>query len=105
MPYPEDTHSTLGKWLKEQQDKVDKAKAMHQRVRERQRNKKNKTKSTTCRGCFRLFLVGSLSYFCPCLIGEPQQNEQIKYAKIRKRRETKIQVNVDLKHLPGFGSW
>ena len=41
-PCPEDSYSTLGKWVKEQQDKVDKAKAMLQRVREHQRNKKNK---------------------------------------------------------------
>ena len=41
-PYPEDSYSTLGKWLKEQQEKVDKAKAMLQRVRERQWNKNNK---------------------------------------------------------------
>ena len=41
-PYPEDSYSTVGKWMKEQQDKVDKAKAMLQRVRERQWNKKNK---------------------------------------------------------------
>ena len=41
-PYPEDAYSTVGKWVKEQQDKVDKAKAMLQRVRERQWNKKNK---------------------------------------------------------------
>ena len=39
--YPEDSYSTVGKWVKEQQDKVDKAKAMLQRVRERQWNKKN----------------------------------------------------------------
>ena len=32
----------MGKWLKEHQDKVDKAKAMLQRVRERQWNKKSK---------------------------------------------------------------
>ena len=32
----------MGKWVKEQQDKVDKAKAMLQRVRERRWNKKNK---------------------------------------------------------------
>ena len=32
----------MGKWVKEQQDKVDKAKAVLQRVRERQWNKKNK---------------------------------------------------------------
>ena len=43
-PYPEDSSSAVGKWVKEQQDKVDKAeaKAMLQRVRERQWNKKNK---------------------------------------------------------------
>ena len=41
-PYPEDSYSTLGKWVMEQQDKVDKAKAMLQRVRERQWNKKSK---------------------------------------------------------------
>ena len=41
-PYPEDSYSNVGKWVKEQQDKVDKAKAMLQRMRERQWNKKNK---------------------------------------------------------------
>ena len=41
-PYPEDSPSTVGKWVKEQHDKVNKAKAMLQRVRERQCNKKNK---------------------------------------------------------------
>ena len=41
-PYPEDTHSSVGEWVQEQQVKVDKAKAMLQRVRERQWNKKNK---------------------------------------------------------------
>ena len=40
--YSEDSYSTVGKWVKEQQDKVDKAKARLQRVRERQWNKKNK---------------------------------------------------------------
>ena len=35
-PYPADSYSTVGKWVKEQQDKVDKAKAMLQRLRERQ---------------------------------------------------------------------
>ena len=40
-PYPEDSYSTMGKWVKEQQDKVDKAKAMLQTVREGQWNKKN----------------------------------------------------------------
>ena len=34
-PYPEDSYSTVGKWVKGQRDKVDKAKAMLQRVRER----------------------------------------------------------------------
>ena len=38
-PYPEESYSTAGKWGKEQQDKVDKAKAMLQTVRERQWNK------------------------------------------------------------------
>ena len=33
-PYPEDSYPTVGKWVKEQQDKVDKAKAILQRVRE-----------------------------------------------------------------------
>ena len=41
-PYPENSYSTVGKWVKEQQDKVDKAKALLQRVRERQWNKKKK---------------------------------------------------------------
>ena len=41
-PYLEDSYSTVGKWVKEQQDKLDKAKAMLQRVRERKLNKKNK---------------------------------------------------------------
>ena len=41
-PYPEDSAPTVGKRLKEQQDKVDKAKAMLQRVRERQWTKKNR---------------------------------------------------------------
>ena len=41
-PYPEDSYSTEGEWVKEQQDKVDKANAMLQRVRERQWNKKTK---------------------------------------------------------------
>ena len=41
-PYPEDSYSSVGKWMKEQQDKVDKAKAMLQRVSERQWNKNNK---------------------------------------------------------------
>ena len=41
-PYPEDSYSTVDKCVKEQQDKVDKAKAMLQRVRESQWNKKNK---------------------------------------------------------------
>ena len=41
-PYPEDSYSNVGKWVKEQQDKVDKAKALLQRVWERQWNKENK---------------------------------------------------------------
>ena len=41
-PYPEDSYSTVGKWVKEQQDKMDKAETMLQRVGERQWNKKNK---------------------------------------------------------------
>ena len=36
--YLEDSYSTVGKWVKEQQDKVHKAKAMLQRVGERQSN-------------------------------------------------------------------
>ena len=40
-PYTEDSYSTVGKWVQEQQDKVDKAKAMLQRVREREWKKKN----------------------------------------------------------------
>ena len=40
--YAEDFYSTVGQWMKEQQDKVDKAKAMVQTVRECQWNKKNK---------------------------------------------------------------
>ena len=41
-PYPEDSYSNVGKWMKEQQNKVDKAKVMPERVGERQWNKKNK---------------------------------------------------------------
>ena len=41
-PYPEDSYSTVGKLMKEEQDKVDKAKPMLQRVREHQWNKKDK---------------------------------------------------------------
>ena len=41
-PYPKDSYSTVGKWVKGQQDKVDKAKAMLQRLRDPQWNKKNK---------------------------------------------------------------
>ena len=41
-PYPEDSYSTVGKWVKEQQDKVEKAKAMLQRVREQRWGKKKK---------------------------------------------------------------
>ena len=41
-PYPQDSYSTVGNLVEEQQDKVDKAKALLQRVRERQWNKKKK---------------------------------------------------------------
>ena len=41
-PYPDASYSTFGKWLKEQQEKVDKAKAMLQRVREGQWTKKDR---------------------------------------------------------------
>ena len=41
-PYPEDSYSTVGKWVKEQRDRMFKAKAMLQRVREREWNKKKK---------------------------------------------------------------
>ena len=41
-PCPEDSYSTVGKWVQEQQDKVDKAKAVLQRVWDRQWHKKNK---------------------------------------------------------------
>ena len=41
-PYSEDSYSAVGKWVKEQKDKVDKAMAMLQRVGEHQWNKKNK---------------------------------------------------------------
>ena len=40
--YPEDSYSTVEKWLKEQQDKVDKARTMLQRVREQQSTRKNR---------------------------------------------------------------
>ena len=46
-PYPEDFYSTVGKWMNEQPDKVDKAKAMLERVRGRQWNKKNKHRVPT----------------------------------------------------------
>ena len=41
-PHPEDTHSTVGNRVQEQQAKVDKAKAMLQGVRDRRWNRKNK---------------------------------------------------------------
>ena len=41
-PYPEESHCTVGKWVMEQHNQVDKAKAMLQRVRKRQWNKRNK---------------------------------------------------------------
>ena len=40
--YPGDSYSTVGKWVKEQQEKVNRAKAMLQRVRKRQWNKNTK---------------------------------------------------------------
>ena len=41
-PYVKDSYSTIGGWLQEQQEKVDKAKATLQRVRESQWDKENK---------------------------------------------------------------
>ena len=41
-PYPEDSYSTVGKWVKEHRDKVNKAKAMLQSVREQQWTKNNR---------------------------------------------------------------
>ena len=41
-PYPKDSYSAIEKTVKEQQEKVDKAKAMLQRVREQQWTKKDK---------------------------------------------------------------
>ena len=41
-PYPENSYSTVRKWVRKQQDRVDKAKAMLQRVRERQWRQKIK---------------------------------------------------------------
>ena len=41
-PHPEDSSSSVGRWVKEQQDKVDNAKALLRRVRERQWNNKNR---------------------------------------------------------------
>ena len=41
-PGSEDSYSTVGRWVKEEQDKVDKAKAMLQREAERRWNRKNK---------------------------------------------------------------
>ena len=45
-PYPKDTHSSVGEWVQEQQAKVDKAKAMLQRVRERQWKQEEQAPST-----------------------------------------------------------
>ena len=45
-PYPEDSNSTVRRWVKEQRDKVDKAKAMLQRARNGQWNKKSKHRVT-----------------------------------------------------------
>ena len=42
-PSPEDSYFTVGKWVKEQQNKVDKAKAMLRSVSERQLNKRTST--------------------------------------------------------------
>ena len=47
-PYPGDCYSTVGKWVKEQQDKVDKAKAMLQRVGKPEWDKKNKHRVPAC---------------------------------------------------------
>ena len=44
---PEDSYSAVGKWVKAQQEKVDRAKAMLHRVRERQWNKKKKHRVPT----------------------------------------------------------
>ena len=41
-PYPEDSYSTVGKCVEEQHDKVHKARAILQRVRQQQWTKKNK---------------------------------------------------------------
>ena len=41
-PHPEDSYSTVEKWMKEQQGKVDRAKAMLQQAREGQWTKKKK---------------------------------------------------------------
>ena len=45
--YPEDSYSTVEKKVKEQQEKIDKARATLQRVREQQCNKKNKHRGPT----------------------------------------------------------
>ena len=42
VPYPEGSCSTVGKWVEEQQEKVDMPKSMLKRVRERQWSKKKK---------------------------------------------------------------
>ena len=41
-PYPDDSYSTVGKWVKEQQDNVDKAEAALQIVSKRQWTNKNR---------------------------------------------------------------
>ena len=41
-PYPEDSYSTMGAWVKEQEEKVNKAKTKLQKVQKRQWDKKNK---------------------------------------------------------------
>ena len=47
-PYPADSYSTVEKWVKEQQDKVDHGKVMLQRVKEGQWTKKNRHRVPAC---------------------------------------------------------
>ena len=47
-PYPADSYSTVEKWVKEQQDKVDQGKVMLQRVKEGQWTKKNRHRVPAC---------------------------------------------------------
>ena len=80
-PYPEDTRSSVGEWVQEQQAKVDKAKAMLQRVRERQWNKKNKHRvpATYQEGDWVLVHHSRLPVWPPswpgCLLGVPAHQE------------------------------